>query len=122
VRPHTLRWVWALSTIFVLSIISVAASWADGPVVRFISLSGLLLLTPMALFSALALSVAPFLRSVAAATFVALNVSSAGALLLAWHSSPYDEDGSIFGSYVAVSVAILVISFGLALRAPRRRL
>jgi hypothetical protein len=120
VSIHTLRWVWALSTIFVLLIISVAASWIDGSAVRFVSLSGLLLLTPMALFSALALSVAPFLRIVAAATFAALNTCSAGALLLAWRASPYGEDGFVFGSYIAVAVTVLVVSFGFALRASRR--
>jgi hypothetical protein len=122
VSPHTLRWIWALSTVFVISLISVIALWADGSAVRFISLSGLLLLTPMALFSALALSVAPFLRRVAAATFFALNIASAGALFLAWRSAPYSEDGFVFVLYIAVSVMILVISFVLALRMPRRRL
>jgi hypothetical protein len=79
-------------------------------------MSGLVLLTPMALFSVLTLSVAPFLRSVAAATLVALNIASAGALLLAWRGAFYGEDGFVFGSYAAVSVAILVISFVVALR------
>jgi hypothetical protein len=85
-------------------------------------MSGLLLLTSMALFSALALSVAPFLRSVAAVALVALNISSAGALLLAWCGTFYGEDGFVVGSYIAVSVTILVISFGLGLRASRRQL
>jgi hypothetical protein len=116
VSPVTLRWVWALSSILSALLTVAVASRADVSAVRFISLSGLVLLTPMALFSALALSVAPFLRSVTAATLVALNISSAGALVLAWRGAFYGEDGFVFGWYIAVSVAILVISFVVALR------
>jgi hypothetical protein len=122
VGTHSVRWLWALSTAIVLSAVIAVAPWADGSAVRFVSLSGPLLLAPLALFSILALSVAPFLRRVATVTLIVLSVSAVGALLLAWRSAPYGEDGFVFGSYIALSVTILVISFVLALRVPRRRL
>jgi len=122
VGTHSVRWSWALSTAIVLSAVIAVAPWADGSAVRFVSLSGPLLLAPLALFSILVLSVAPFLRRVATVTLIVLSVSAVGALLLAWRSAPYGEDGFVFGSYIALSVTILVISFVLALRVPRRRL
>jgi hypothetical protein len=97
-------------------VICLAASRADGSALRFILLSVLLFLTPMALFCVLALSVAPYLRRVAAATLFALNISSADALLSAWRGAFYGEDGFVVGTYIAISVTILVISFVVALR------
>lgn len=112
--PVTLRWVWALSSILIVLVIFVIASRAESSAVGFVS--GLVLLTPTALFSVLALSVAPFLRSVAAATLVVLNIATAGALVLAWRGAVYGEEGFVFGLYTAVSVLILVISFVVVLR------
>jgi hypothetical protein len=116
VSPVTLRWVWALSSILIVLLVAVVASRSEGSAVRFVALPGLFFLIPMALFSVLALSVAPFLRSVAAATLVALSIASAGALVLAWRGAVYGEEGFVFGLYTAVSVLILVISFVVALR------
>jgi hypothetical protein len=45
-----------------------------------------------------------------------LNISSADALLLAWRGAFYGEDGFVVGTYIAISVTILVISFVVALR------
>lgn len=70
----------------------------------------------MALFSVLALSIAPFLRNVAAGTFIALNLAAAGAIVLACRDASYGEDGFVFGLFMAVSVTILVISFIVGLR------
>ena len=115
-----MRWVWAFSTLLVLSFVAVVAPSTEGSVVRFISKTGLLLLAPIAIFSVLALSIAPFLRSVASATFIALNIASIGALIWAWSVAPYGEDGFVFGVYLAAALLILVVSFAFAALLARR--
>ena len=120
--PSTLRWAWALAAVFVLSVIAAVASRSDGDALRFIFICGLILIAPMSIFSALALSLAPSLRNVAAPTLISLNVAAIGSFIMAWRAPTGDEMFALI-LYIALSLAILVVSFAFAaLLAPRRRL
>jgi len=74
----------------------------------------------MSIFSALALSFAPSLRSVAPPTLIVMNVAAIGALILA-RGAPAGDDASVFLLYIILSSIILVVSFASAALLARRR-